>query len=359
MSTASRVPPPARPAHEPSPRPALPRVLAWLLGIVLAALVLKVGRPVLVPLVAGGFVAMLAHPLRCRLERALPRWLALVLTLLVVIAVLGAFATALTVSVRAVVGELAERREALEGALAQLRARVGQVGITLPGGGRAGGGGGGGATGAVTGALRTLLAGIGGLILTIAIAGLALAESGELRRRAARALGRHVGALDAADEAAVAFRRYVWVKSLTSLLTGTCSGLLAWAFGLPLAWVWGFLAFLLEYVPSVGSLVAVLPPSIMALAESAGGGGMGRPLAVFLAFGALQVLLGNVVDPRLEGKLMQLSPLGVLVSIVLWGWLWGPAGALLAVPMTVAIVIVSRRVRAARGVAVVIAGEEG
>jgi AI-2 transport protein TqsA len=71
----------------------------------------------------------------------------------------------------------------------------------------------------------------------------------------------------------------------------------------------------------------------------------------------MQIVLGNVVDPKLEGRLMRLSPLGVLLSIVLWGWLWGALGALLAVPLTVAIAIACRHIRGARGVATVLAGD--
>jgi AI-2 transport protein TqsA len=197
---------------------------------------------------------------------------------------------------------------------------------------------------------------VGGLVLTIAFAALALAEADDARRRLLTALPGERGphALDAIGEAARAFRRYAWVKSLTSAITGTASGLLALAFGLPLAWVWGFVTFLLEYVPSVGSLLAIVPPTLIALAE---GGGLARPALVFVSFGVLQIILGNVIDPRIEGRLMTLSPFGVLLSIVVWGWLWGPVGALLAVPLTVAVVIACRHLPGARPVATLLAGD--
>ncbi|MDF1505916.1 AI-2E family transporter, partial [Roseisolibacter sp. H3M3-2] len=207
------------------------------------------------------------------------------------------------------------------------------------------------------GALGGTLAELG---LALAIAILALAEATELRRRVERALADRTAreTMAAVDESAQAFRRYVWVKTLTSLLTGLCSGLLALAFGLPLAWVWGFLAFLLEYVPTVGSFLAVFPPTLMAAAQAAGDGGdPGRVGLVFAAFGALQLVLGNIVDPKLEGRLMALSPLGVLVSIVFWGWLWGALGALLAVPLTVALAIAARHVPGMGGVATILAGD--
>jgi predicted PurR-regulated permease PerM len=212
--------------------------------------------------------------------------------------------------------------------------------------------------------LRTFASAIAGIGLALAFAALGLAEASEVRRRIAR-LGKNGStseqragggarrALDAIDEAAPAFRRYVWVKSLTSALTGIVTWLAALALGLPLAWVWGFLAFLFEYVPTIGSLLAVLPPTLMALAE----GGPARAGIVLVTIGTLQVLLGNVIDPRLEGRLMAISPFGVLLSIVFWGWVWGAVGALLAVPLTVAVVIACRHIPGARGVAKLVAGD--
>lgn len=352
------------------------RGIAIVVGVVVATASLRLARPVLVPLAAGLFVAVLARPLECRLRGALPRSvraLALVVTMLVVTGVVAGFAAALAWSGRAVVDELRARGPQIERQLAQLRPAAARVGVSIPElpaglsrrpgnaaapprrapaegaspdstqlGGRVAG---------------PLVATLGGLVLTLAFAALGLAEADEVRRRIAVAAPGEGGrrALHALDETARAFRRYVWVKSITSALTGACTGALALAFGLPLAWVWAFLAFLLEYVPSVGSVLAIAPPTLMALAE---GRGMERAGAVLASFTVMQVVLGNVVDPRIEGRLMAVSPFVVLLSIVFWGWLWGPVGALLAVPLTVAVVIACRHVPGARGVATVLAGDD-
>jgi predicted PurR-regulated permease PerM len=338
------------------------RALAILLGTVLTVAALRLGRPVLVPLAAGAFLATLGQPLRHRLARAIPDWAALTVTALVLVGVVLAFLAALGWSLAEIGRELGDRRDALRDAADRARAWAAQRGIPVPGGegGASSGGAPGGAAGAVARGLGALGGTLAELGLALAIAVLALAEARVLRKRLAHALSERTGreTLATIDESAQAFRRYVWVKSLTSLLTGVCSGLLALAFGLPLAWVWGFLAFLLEYVPTVGSLLAVVPPTLMAAAQAAGdGGGFGRVGLVFAAFGALQITLGNVIDPKLEGRLMALSPLGVLVAIVFWGWLWGAIGALLAVPLTVALAIAARHVPGMRGVATVLAGD--
>ena len=346
------------------------RVFAVVIGPLLVIAALKLGQTVLVPLVAGIFLAIVVRPIHRRLGAALPRrlrWLGLVAAMLTVLVGLVAFGAAVTLSGRAVADELESRRTEIASQLDRLRSVASRVGLDIPGGRRA--------TPAQSGSpaevqrespggaqggrsertLRSVVAGLTALLLALAFAALGLAEADEVRRRIA-----HVGngggarrALAAIDEAVPAFRRYVWVKTLTSAITGVATWLAALAFGLPLAWVWGFLAFLLEYVPSVGSALAVVPPTLMALAE----GGMSKAAAVFLVIGGLQVFFGNVVDPRLEGKMMSLSPFGVLLSIVFWGWLWGPAGALLAVPLTVAVVIACRHIPGARGVATVVAGD--
>jgi AI-2 transport protein TqsA len=344
------------------------RVFAVVVGPILAIAGLRLGKTVLLPLVVGVFLAVIVRPIHRRLGSALPRplrWLALVVAMLTVLAGIGAFGGVVALSGRAVADEYQARRPEIESQLVRLRAVASRVGLDIPGGADSSAGEGATpATGAFQGGaqggraertLRTVVASVSTLLLALAFAALGLAESDEVRRRIA-----HTGAgpggrraLAAIDEAVPAFRRYVWVKSLTSAITGLATWLAALAFGLPLAWVWGFLAFLLEYVPSVGSALAVAPPTLMALAE----GGPTKALAVFLVVGTLQVILGNVVDPRLEGKLMSLSPFAVLLSIVFWGWLWGPVGALLAVPLTVALVIACRHIPGARGVATVVAGD--
>jgi predicted PurR-regulated permease PerM len=214
----------------------------------------------------------------------------------------------------------------------------------------------GGGLGGARRAASTLVTGLGELLLALAFCALGLAEAEAARGRLARALPPDLDppVLDTVDEATRAFRRYALVKTLTSAITGVASWLAALAFGLPLAWVWGLLAFLLEYVPSVGSVLAVVPPTLMALAVD----GPSRALLVFLGIGTLQVILGNVLDPRLEGRYMAVSPFVVLLSIVLWGWLWGPVGALLAVPMTVAVVIAARHIPGARGLATLVRDDD-
>jgi AI-2 transport protein TqsA len=372
------------------------RIVLIIVGIVLTTAALKLASAVLIPLVAGIFLAVLVRPLQLRVREAMPRrlrWVGLTTAMLVLLAGVVAFGGALALSGRAVTDEFRARRPAIEQGLERMRATARRMGLPIPaplekvaGADSANNAGAGGApqrtsetdsnassetsaasgsAPAATSVLRTFGAALGGLGLALAFAALGLAEADDVRHRISR-LGRNGSnseesmgtgarrALRIVDETAPAFRRYVWVKSLTSVITGLATWLLALAFGLPLAWVWGFLAFLFEYVPTIGSLLAVVPPTLMALAD----GGPARAGLVLVTIGAMQVMFGNVIDPRLEGRLMSISPFGVLLSIVFWGWLWGAVGALLAVPLTVALVIACRHTPGARGVARLVAGDD-
>jgi hypothetical protein len=147
---------------------------------------------------------------------------------------------------------------------------------------------------------------LGGTLLALAFCALGLAEAGAARRRLVRAVPDRATPRRARRRrrGGRGVPRYAWVKTLTSAITGTATALAALAIGLPLAWVWGFLTFLLEFIPSVGSVLAVLPPTLMAVAD----GGPARGAATFFSVGALQLVLGNVVDPKLEGRFMAVSP---------------------------------------------------
>lgn len=125
-------------------------------------------------------------------------------------------------------------------------------------------------------------------------------------------------------------QRYLAIKTVVSLMTGFLAGLLCWAAGLDFFILWGIVAFALNYIPVLGSLVAGIPPVILALIVS------GAPTALLVAGGYLLInnFLGNFIEPILVGKRFGISTLIVIISVMFWGWVWGPFGMLLAVPLT-------------------------
>jgi predicted PurR-regulated permease PerM len=106
--------------------------------------------------------------------------------------------------------------------------------------------------------------------------------------------------------------------------------------GLDLAVLWGLLAGILNFIPTIGSIVSVIPPALFALLQF--GVGWQAP-AVLVGIGLIQIVLGAYVDPKLQGRYLELSAFVVLVSITFWGWAWGLAGAFIAVPLTAALVV--------------------
>lgn len=132
-------------------------------------------------------------------------------------------------------------------------------------------------------------------------------------------------------------RRYLGVTFLTSVLTGVCTAIWSLATGLELALTWGVLNFLLNFVPVLGNIVGIIPPTLFAIIQT---NDPAFVVIVFLGFAAIQLVISNVVYPLLQGHSLSLSPVAVLVALSFWSWIWGIAGALIAVPLTAALVIV-------------------
>jgi predicted PurR-regulated permease PerM len=135
----------------------------------------------------------------------------------------------------------------------------------------------------------------------------------------------------------VKVRRYLVIRILLSGLTGLLTLLLLWILGVGFPVFWGFLAFLLSFIPTVGSLLAVGLPIIFALLQF---DQLTRPVLVILLLSIVHMVMGNVVQPKLMATTLNLSPLLVLVALIFWGLLWGPWGMILAIPLTTTIKIV-------------------
>lgn len=122
---------------------------------------------------------------------------------------------------------------------------------------------------------------------------------------------------------------YVSVKFLVSFLTGALFYLTGLAFGVDFAFFWGFLAFLLNFIPSVGSIIGTIPPIVLAF--------LSLPWQVALGaavlFIAIQTVMGNIVEPMLMGKTMKINAIAVLAGLIFWGFLWGIPGMLMSAPL--------------------------
>ncbi|MCG8451924.1 MAG: AI-2E family transporter [Spirochaetales bacterium] len=132
--------------------------------------------------------------------------------------------------------------------------------------------------------------------------------------------------------------RYLTIKTMISAVTGILVWLTLSAIGQDLAALWGLFAFLLNYIPNLGSVFIMAATMILALVQFYPE--WNRIIAVWITMPLIQILMGNILDPTLQGDQLDLSPLVILVSLVIWGWIWGITGMFLAVPLTVALKII-------------------
>ncbi|WP_420318888.1 AI-2E family transporter [Ekhidna sp.] len=124
---------------------------------------------------------------------------------------------------------------------------------------------------------------------------------------------------------------YIKVKTLVSMMTGVATGLVCWLFGIEYSLLWGFLAFVLNYIPYIGSLIAIIPPLVLGIIDSSS---VSQVLVIFVCLEGVQLIMGNIIEPRLMGNSFSMNTVSVLFGFVFWAFLWGTAGMLLAVPLT-------------------------
>jgi predicted PurR-regulated permease PerM len=147
---------------------------------------------------------------------------------------------------------------------------------------------------------------------------------------------------------------YLWVKTLSSLLTGTVSFAIMWAVGVDFAEFWALVIFLLNFIPIIGALLGVIFPSLLALVQFET---IGPFLVTSLALAATQFVVGNLIEPRLMGRKLHLSPLVIILSLAFWGMLWGVVGMILCVPIMVIVMIICAHFGPTRPVAILLSSD--
>ena len=178
-----------------------------------------------------------------------------------------------------------------------------------------------------------------------------LAGSGELEAKIWKAYPPQVAGRIAEVMANISseVRSYLAAKALVSALTGILIFLILWILGVDFPVFWGFLAFLLNFIPNIGSMVAVILPFLLSLLQFET---LTTPIIALVLMQIVQTGIGNVIDPRVMSFSLNLSPVLVLVSLIFWGWLWGIPGMVLAVPLTATIKIFCENIDDLRPVAV-------
>lgn len=147
---------------------------------------------------------------------------------------------------------------------------------------------------------------------------------------------------------------YLWIKTVTSSITGVISYLILIWVGVDFAGFWAFTIFMLNYIPTIGSIIATLFPAVLALIQF---DTLAQFFIVLAAVGAVQVMVGNFLEPKLMGNTLNVSPLVVMLSLTLWGSIWGVAGMFLSVPITVMLLIIFAHFDKTRYLAILLSGD--
>ena len=145
--------------------------------------------------------------------------------------------------------------------------------------------------------------------------------------------------------------RYLGLKTVVSLITGTLSYIALLIIGIDAPAFWAFLIFILNYIPTIGSLIATLFPAIFCLLQF---GELTPGISVLIFVGSIQLAVGNLLEPRLMGGSLNVSPLVTIVSLSFWGALWGITGMILSVPITVIGIIIFSQFERTQAVAILL-----
>ena len=145
-------------------------------------------------------------------------------------------------------------------------------------------------------------------------------------------------------------QHYIGIKTMVSAATGLLIGAWVGLLGVDFFIFWGLVAFVLNFIPNLGSIIAAVPTTLLAMVQI----GVGRGLLVALGYLVINMLIGNLIEPHLMGRRLGLSTLVVVLSLVFWGWVWGPIGMLLSVPLTMVLKIMLENTEEFRWVAVLL-----
>ncbi len=327
-------------------------ILLAVLVVFMLGWALKITKVVTMPLVFSFFIATLVYPIKQTLENRLParmRWLGLTTTILVLLLIFALFGGLLWVNIGLITEKSQQYILSFQGYWDHLIAWAVQYNIPLQDnlaqqGNRL--------VEIFTMGITSVGSSLLIMVLVFFYVVLTLLETDQWRKNLIQAYPQQQAEkfLKSVFALAKKFRQFLWVRTIIGAITGVAVGLWLWIMGVDFAFLWGLLAFLLNYIPNIGSILAVIPPSLLALLQY----NTSHALITIGGLTVIQQVVGNYVDPRMQGKVLSVSPLLLLLSLILWGWVWGISGMFLAVPLTVAIVIACLNVPALKPLAMLV-----
>ncbi|HXX07664.1 MAG TPA: AI-2E family transporter [Pseudolabrys sp.] len=311
---------------------------------------------IIAPIAFAIFVIAIAWPLQSALQVRIPKLLALAVTIIVTIAIIAVLVFLVVWGFGLVVRWLVANTDRLQILYLQATEWLDSHGVSI--------------TGLVAdsynpGLIVSGIREIGGrgygfisfVIIAFAFIILGLLEVNVARKNIEDLKNRKLrhSLLIAAEDIAEKFQKYMIVRTTMSVLTGVVVWSFALVAGIELATAWGVIAFVLNYIPFIGPLIATVFPTLFALVQS---GSWQLCLAVFACLNAIQFIIGSYLEPRIAGATLSISPFIVLFAVFFWSFLWGIAGAFIGVPIIIAILTVCERHKSTEWIASLLSGPE-
>ncbi len=325
--------------------------LTAVIAVILVIAALKYASSFLIPIAFALFLIALLWPLQKILIQKIPQGLATIISMLVFLAALAVIVGALWLGAEKVSEDLPKYSGELKAYWEQAQEFAQKYGIDLPSvngendnssdqQNQNSGSGSGGKY--VLQFLQKVFSFGGAFVLVLAYLGLGLIEVDDFRDKLNKIFPGDRGSkwLDTFHGISREFQKYILVRTVVGLMTGTLVWLFSMVIGLEFAFVWGFTNFILNYIPTLGSIIGVIPPVLFALVQY---DGVGMVFVVLFVVGGIQIVMGTYIDPLMQGKYLALSSLVVLISVVFWGWVWGIIGAFLSIPITVFMVLTAKK----------------
>ena len=322
--------------------------------VVLAALYFS--RAIIAPVTFALFTVAIAWPLQSALQKRITKLLAVLVTIIVTIAILAVLVFLVVWGFGLVVQWLINNTDRLQMLYSQAAEWLEGHGVSI-------------ATlladnyspGWIVGAVRE----IGGrgyglvsfFVIAFAFIVLGLLEVDIARKNIERlnssSLRRSL--LAGTEEIAEKFQKYMVVRTTMSLLTGVVVWSFALVAGIELATAWGVIAFVLNYIPFLGPLIATIFPTLFVLVQS---GSWEACFIVFAGLNLIQFFIGSYLEPRIAGAALSMSPFIVLLAVFFWSFLWGIAGAFIGLPIMIAILTICEQHKSTEWIGLLLSGRE-
>jgi len=330
------------------------RFLLTAAAFVIVVAGMRAAEPILVPLLVAGFLAILsASPIFWLRDKGLPAPVALFIVILGVLGLGFGFIVLIGTSLDDFSNAIPRYQARLTEEMGPLIQWVQELGFQFneelllksvdPG--------------ASMRLVGRMLSGLGGILtnsfLILLTVIFILLEASSFPKKVHAAFGDPKGTFSQFSKITDAVNNYLAIKTLLSLATGIIVAIWVAILGIDFPVIWGLLAFLLNFIPNLGSIIAAVPPVLLGYIQF----GLGRALLVAVGYVMVNIIFGNVVEPKLMGRKLGLSTLVVFLSLVFWGWIWGPVGMLLSVPMTMVVKIALESHPSTRGLSILLDSE--